>query len=144
MGVLTTLVGVSPSYKFLVVFAPIFRLAAKVAGLQLNSTKCVIVPLAAPASTCSTSIQQWLTEHIIDWGEFHISDVGKYLGVILGPLAGELSWELAIVKYWERVCQVAACGLSPQLSILAYNTHDVSVLGYLSQFFWVPFQNYSS
>ena len=66
--------------------------------------------------------------------------MAKYLGVFLGPGHVAESWDHALAKFWDRARTIAACGLSPQLAIIAYNTYALTVLGYLCQFFWVPFE----
>jgi hypothetical protein len=78
--------------------------------------------------------------HIPDWRGFSIKKACKYLGLLIGPGALELSWDKPLERYWKRVATIAACGLSSAFSIMAYNTYALLVLSYVSQFLWVPFK----
>ena len=88
----------------------------------------------------SDLIYHWPSVHIPEWQGFCIKEAGKYLGLWIGPGASELSWDKSLEKHWKRVATIASCGLSTAFSIMAYNTYALSILSYVSQFLWVPFE----
>ena len=131
--------GALSSYKFLPLVVPVFQAAFNFAGLALKASKCIIVPTAnQDLEQAAISIKAWLRVHIPAWSEFSVKGASRYLGVFLGPKSASLNWSAAGKKFLSRASAVAACQFSPNFSTFAYNVYAVSVLGYLSQFGWVP------
>ena len=73
------------SISTLKVMAPVFKAAKKVAGLTLNSIKCVIVPLKPFSAECAADVKDWLARNLSEWSSFKIQPTAKYLGFWLGP-----------------------------------------------------------
>ena len=65
---------------------------ASVAGLHLNTKKCVIIPLVRPDSLTFFAYHDWLVQHIPEWSEFKVASHGEYLGFEVGSAAGKHQW----------------------------------------------------
>ena len=62
----------------------------KVIGLTLKPSKCVLIPLSTASCEHNVGvIQEWLSKVVPEWGHFKIANSGKYLGIYLGPGAGD-------------------------------------------------------
>ena len=79
------------------------------AGLTLNATKCVFVPLCPFSSTIVFKIRRWLSENVPLWCKSVVSDRVKYLGFMMGP------------KYISRVSSIAQAAFSSTPATFAYN-----------------------
>ena len=70
---------------------------------------------------------------MLDWAGFQIAGCGKYLGLWIGPTAGDQSWRDPATKYQSR-CEFIRglhCGTWPTVAL--YNMFAVSVLQFVSQ-----------
>jgi len=71
----------------------IFEAFRKASLLTLKPRKCIIVPLTVECSEANVAaIRMWLSEFLPDCTHFKILPTAKYLGIYLGPLAGEQQW----------------------------------------------------
>ena len=61
-------------------------------------------------------------------------NVGTYLGMALGPASKGVIWKDAVNKFRRRALDINRAKMPAVLSIRAYNTKAVSVLGYIAQF----------
>lgn len=111
------------------ILANLFQDFEKISGLQLNLTKCVIIPLSH-----TTNInEQTITQHIPQWQRMKIKDNGKYLGFVVGPGKGDKSWEEPSNKYINRCKQWQDRPIGLHFSTLAYNSFSISTLSYIAQ-----------
>jgi hypothetical protein len=128
--------GALASFKLLKIAKPIFDKAADFAGLKLNPSKCVLIPVCyVDFPLAALAIQEWVARHLPEWKNFKIVRSHAYLGPAIGPSAGDSIWDKSIAKYWARVLSISNLGLSAYYSILAYNTCAVSCLEYLCQLY---------
>eukprot|EP00973_Karenia_brevis_P077689 10796939-Karenia_brevis.AAC.1 len=131
--------AVLKSWHSLDILAEIFKLAQDYAGLILNIKKCFLVPVSAPLSIqVVSSLREYLHRYVPSWVSFNISSAAEYLGIWMGPKAGEKQWVQQIDKYLARVNAIAAAEASTLLSTKAYNIKALPVLSYPAQFLPPP------
>eukprot|EP00959_Pyramimonas_sp_CCMP1952_P278873 5830980-Pyramimonas_sp.AAC.1 len=121
-------------YRALALALPVFDCAAQAAGLELNVTKSIIVPLAA------------LPEHeyrnLLDVAglppSFKVQHMAKYLGIFLGRGGSVRSWGAPARKCLGQAVDTKSLGLGLVKSIALFNQNGFSCLAYVSQFFSLP------
>ena len=65
-----------------------------------------------PVLACLTSkqnadcVRDWLGAHILPWVDMAIVNHAKYLGILLGPTAGNGQWRVALKKFRDRVSEI--------------------------------------
>ena len=115
----------------------IFRLFEEfrlLSGLCLKPKKCVMVLLSVEASIHNIAIiRTWLSRNLPQWKDIEISNVGKYLGLMVGPNAGVSQWNAATRKFLDRVAWIHNACLPPHLAAARYNSHAIPILGYIGQ-----------
>jgi len=127
------------SHKSLMHMYAIFETAQLVAGLTLKPSKCNLVPTSLPFSNdVKKFLTEWLGKHIPNWVKFQIVPCAKYLGFMLGPTAGEAQWKSVFRKFSQRVNMISNTHSPTSTSIHLYNTHCVSLLGYVAQLVPLP------
>ena len=113
----------------------VFELGRLSAGLTVNVNKCVVVPIYG---ICTLDMQarwrDWLAHHVPAWACFKIASLAKYLGVFLGPKAGQKQWHAQHNKWVDRARAIANMGTAASISVFQYNTRAVSSLSYIMQF----------
>ena len=62
-----------------------------------------------------------------------ITNVAKYLGIMMGPQASTRQWNAASRKFMSRVSDIHALKLHPSLASRQFASKAVSVLGYIAQ-----------
>jgi hypothetical protein len=93
----------------LMALRPIFKIMQLAAGLTLKAEKCILVPLDGPVTMHKQEvIRGWLRHHCPEWAAFKIVSHSRYLGIIMGPGAGERSWATPLIKYNDRCGAIAA------------------------------------
>ena len=102
----------------------------RVAGLHLNISKTVLVPLF---NFSEEVIRNTVSLNAPDWGGVSISDSAKYLGFFVGPGKGTISWKGPLQKYRERAKQWGKLGLGMLLTMQAYRVYISSVLQFVAQ-----------
>ena len=113
----------------------IFSLARRAAGLSLNVTKCVLVPLSHAISPHIIScMRDFLRANTPEWATFNITHSAKYLGVWLGTGANVKHWIKTNSDYNFRVNAISNAGVASSLAVEAYNVKCVSKYSYLGQF----------
>eukprot|EP00959_Pyramimonas_sp_CCMP1952_P470695 9497118-Pyramimonas_sp.AAC.1 len=111
---------------------PVLQLAERVAGMQLNLPKCVLVVVKG-ISRCEFD-QLFLESGLVIPGI--VSGVpGKYLGVWVGQDSGALSWQAPASKALRRARKCKALKLGLVKTVLRYNACAFSCMGYVAQFF---------
>jgi hypothetical protein len=79
---------------------PCFTSTENLAGLCLKPKKCIIIPCGKVLTDhLRAEIKRWLAQHLPTWKDFNVQKVGKYLGFLVGPCAGDAQWTAAISKY---------------------------------------------
>ena len=83
-------------------------------------------------------VKTWLERNCPLWQQFHIHNRGKYLGLFIGPEAGQVQWDAALTKCKARVLEVKTS--SPPLAMLGnqFASKAISVLGYVGQLATLP------
>lgn len=107
--------------------APTIRAAEQAARLRVVA-KCVLVlllpdPQAGDIERCRSALSAVVRE----WGEFSVSNAGKYLGVWRGPGALQQTWAEPLRKFKERVVAQVARGPLASALPLRYASHVVSL-----------------
>eukprot|EP00969_Alexandrium_andersonii_P175061 7742513-Alexandrium_andersonii.AAC.1 len=83
----------------------IFETYADFSNLELNLAKTVVVPLFSPRSLEASA--EALHQAAPITSEMSIQDHAKYLGILLGPGAGDKGWDAPILKFQARELQWA-------------------------------------
>jgi hypothetical protein len=118
----------------LLALRPIFKIMQLAAGLTLKAEKCILVPLDGPVTMHKLEIiRGWLRHHCPEWAAFKIVSHSRYLGIIMGPGAGERSWAAPLIKYNDRCGAIAASRGPPALATWFHNVRAVTVLQYVAQ-----------
>ena len=83
-------------------------------------------------------VRKWLSKACPAWASFQITNVGKYLGFQMGPLAGELQWKAPLEKFKMRVGEIHS--ESPPLALVGSRlaSKATSVLGYVAPLAGLP------
>ncbi len=120
--------------KHLNVQHSIFRMCAKVSGMELKATKCfLIASICEPDEHSKQAIRNWLIANIPDWKDFQIVGAAKYLGVFLGHNAPALTFQGPTEKYLARVEELSSTQAPSLGTILRYNERVASVFSYVAQ-----------
>ena len=99
----------------------VFKVMASVAGLHLNTKKCVIIPLVPKDSSTFLAYHEWLVQHIPEWSEFKVASHGEYLGFEVGPAAGEHQWVKVHKAFSHALAVVANSGAPLSIAVFTYN-----------------------
>ena len=128
-------VGVALRFlKQLRILYDIFEKYAKATNLKLKPGKCIIIPTTCMLDEESLSLlRSFLEQEVPQWAAMKIQGTAKYLGAFIGPRAGTQFWKAAIQKFKSRCVQIKQMGLPIGLATARFNTHAVSVLGFLAQ-----------
>jgi hypothetical protein len=118
----------------------VFDTAAACANLQLQPTKCVLVPGAVACSAeVVAAVGAWLCRWIPDWKHFSVASHALYLGAMVGPAAGAHQWTAAMSKWKGRVAKFVSAGAAIiSTTAYIYNSRGLPVLAYLAQLFPMP------
>ena len=108
-----------------------FQVIARVSNLELNTNKCVIIPLWRYDLS---SLKKLLREELASWGDMKIASLGKYLGRYVGPGAIEKSWDKPMQVLENRVRLITNLGLGHFYDLLAFKVYGLSVLQFQAQF----------
>jgi hypothetical protein len=122
------------SLRDLGVFCKIFEAFRKASLLTLKPRKCIIVPLTVECSEANVAaIRMWLSEFLPDCTHFKILPTARYLGIYLGPLAGEQQGVAPLAKLKDRISDIHAQKLPCALAVSKFISKGVPVLGYVAQ-----------
>jgi hypothetical protein len=108
----------------------LFSETARVTGLGLNISKCILIPLWPVDSTL---LARDIARHFPGWATLSIGDKGTYLGFVMGPGSKEDSWTKPLRKYSDRAKMWGCTGVGLQYSTLAYTTYILPILSYVGQ-----------
>ena len=107
-----------------------------ISNLTLNLNKTVVMPLF-PLPNLSEA-KDILIQTIPSWSEAQFSYCAKYLGFILGPEAGDKSWQEAVTKFQKRAQSWSEQHIGLHCTAVSYNIFALSVLTYLAQLIAPP------
>ena len=113
----------------------IFREFEQISNLAFNVAKTICIPLW-PNGVRDVREQNPMC--IPNWGSLCVDDKGTYLGFVIGPGKGTLSWVKPLAKFKERVARWAPVGGGMQYATLAYNVFAISTLLYVAQLQSIP------
>ena len=74
-----------------------------------------------------------LIRTVPEWAPIQLKHSAKYLGFILGPERGELSFGPAVQKFRRRTLQWQAAAGGSNLSLMAYRVYILPILQFLIQ-----------
>ena len=112
------------------ILSGIFDDLEKVAGLALNRSKCILIPLW-PADV--KHISQELITSLPRWADLKVSYSGMYLGAEIGPEGSKDFWSKATRKYIDRARTWGQAGLGLFYSSMAYAVYVLPVMSFLTQ-----------
>ena len=115
--------------------ADLFETFARISNLRLRPAKCVLIPLW---KCQAASLNRLLIETLPVWRGFKVAFAGKYLGMWIGPDAGDKSWIHCAAKYESRCRYIKNLGLGMWMTIALYNSLAVSVLQFVAQMLAPP------
>ncbi|CAK0896015.1 unnamed protein product [Prorocentrum cordatum] len=119
--------------------ARIFRLAERLAGLQLQPKKCAAVPLWAPFSAEVEVAMRKCLDEACGWGSFTVASSVELLGCLVGPGASlAAQWAAPLARLRERVLALAASPLDMTAAIFEYGRRCQPVLAYKAQLWPMP------
>ena len=107
----------------------------RIAGLRLHRGKTVWVPLSLDPLD---QVRARLHAAAPTWGEFAIRRHATYLGFVVGPERGELSWNKPLEKFLSRARVWRDIGRGMFYTIMAHRVYMFPVLGFLLQLGVVP------
>ena len=82
------------SIEGLNILRPVFTVLEQCTGLILRLDKGVIVPIATRFNLhVKATFKEWLEFHLLAFSRLRIEGFAKYLGFIVGPGAGGMSWQ---------------------------------------------------
>ena len=110
------------------IFGKVFAEYARVSGLVLNLRKTVLIPLC---DRLPAELSMLLECACPGWNAAHIRHWAEYLGFVLGPEAGDKSWQRALDKFENRSKLWSTLGLGLHHTTVAYNVYMASLLGFL-------------
>lgn len=120
------------SVRLLSLVEPVFRDAARYAGVRLKPEKCVVVLVGSKRDEeAEAEAREVLRTISTAWADFRVTDHGKYLGYFVGPGAGEASWEAPLEKWEARTREIASRGAPAEAAGALYRQRAVSVLTYV-------------
>ena len=111
----------------------IFQIMSEVAGLILQTTKCIIIPLVDPLSPKFKLYRSWLSANIPAWGSFKIASCAEYLGFMVGPKAGSCQWDKVIFSASSQIAQLVSSGAPASIAVFNYNVRIVPKFSYKAQ-----------
>lgn len=133
------LAGVLASVDSLARIAQAFERFERWAGLKLRTDKCVVAPLSVNTSARALCrVRRRIVQAVPAWRDLRVESSAVYLGIELGPRAGERVWRTAVSKWTERAHMLAKLDLSGEVWAALYDQRSVSMLSYIAQFCPAP------
>jgi len=128
--------------KVLQVFQEYYLLS----GLQLNMDKVVVVPLWIPNKYARHGvnfigprmgrldiIKRAISNIYAGWGEAKFEEHAAYLGFVIGPGAGRLGWDKAVLKTMKKVQTWRSTACSLLYTVMVYNVYILPILSFITQ-----------
>ena len=88
--------------------------------------------------TIEHQVRLWLCQNLPDWSSVQIKGAAKYLGLFLGPSAGESSWTQPFLKYTSRAKALSSSFACGGLAQHTYNIKIITTLSYVAQLQFLP------
>jgi len=124
---------------FLPIFQNGFDKFKNISGLTLKPKKCILILTTIVASEANVEVvRKWIRANCPSWSNFQITNSGKYLGLHIGPLAGEIQWKAPLEKFRERTREVHKEAIPLAMAGSRLATSATSVLGYVAQLVSIP------
>ena len=102
-------------------------------NLKLNLKKCYVIPLFYTANL--EKAKSHILKRVERAREMSFAWYAIYLGIYLGPGAGEVGWEAPILKYFDRARQWGGGDRGIFVAARHYAIYCVSVLQFYLQFY---------
>ncbi len=100
---------------------------------------CVIIPTGSSSSLHLVHIVKDFPARVVpDRHPFAIKSCARYLGVFLGPDAGERSWDVPWATAAIRVEEIVLSRLAPSIGTFCCNSRVVALFEYVAQFIPPP------
>jgi len=112
--------------------AELFKRFKKASGLDLNTGKCVAIPLENSPDAC-TNLAGIISEIVPEWRNFKVALNAEYLGFQIGPNSTNLQWNKVIAKASDTVLRWQALHLGFFFNLLACNVFILSLFSYIGQ-----------
>ena len=77
-----------------------------------------------------SSLREWLTAHCPSFADCAIARFGRYLGVYLGPEAGDHSWDGLVTALLARATDARNAGSGLSLKLRAFSAYCVSLVAF--------------
>lgn len=108
----------------------IFDQLHRATNLKLNIAKCVAIPLG-PLGT--DSLGPLLTRYARHWGGMQVASAGKYLGFVIGPGAGDASWDAPLTKLKQAAKTWPWSSMGLFFTAHVWNIYLLPILLYVAQ-----------
>ncbi|CAK0837080.1 unnamed protein product, partial [Prorocentrum cordatum] len=119
--------------------ARIFRLAERLAGLQLQPKKCAAAPRWAPFSAEVEDAMRKCLDEACGWGSFTVASSVELLGCSVGPGASlAAQWAAPLARLRERVLALAASPLDMTAAFFEHGRRCQPVPAYKAQLWPMP------
>ena len=83
-------------------------------------------------------VRDFVSRNIPEWSEFQVVGAGIYLGLGVGPLAGDIMWKKAELKWTSRTLALSNAKVAPSLAVQQYNIRALATSGYITQIYPPP------
>ena len=117
------------------ILEPIFHEYGKVSGLHLNIGKTFWIPLS---NITLERARNMLYSYAPSWGSITVAYAAKYLGFMLGPGKGTLTWTTPLRKMEDRARFWRSTGCGMLNTLLAYRVYIFPLIGFLLQLETLP------
>lgn len=123
-------------YAHLADIYTVFRDFELIAGLKLNLKKCALLIL----DPIRTDIHRELLRLAVPaWKDIPVVTFTKYLGFFLGVDAIDLSWNLPLNKYDDRIRKIRGKPAGLSLAHALHNIYAITVLSHVGTIYSLPF-----
>jgi len=118
--------------KKIVALAELFERFKKASNLDLNTGKCVAIPLEDSEDACA-NLSALISENVPQWKDFKVALSSEYLGFQVGPGSASIQWNKVIAKASDTVVKWQSLHLGFFFNLLACNVFILSLFSYLGQ-----------
>jgi hypothetical protein len=112
------------------VLCRIFEQLRRAAQLRLNIPKCIAIPLG---KLDEVSMGPLLAVSAPPWSGVQVANAGKYLGFVIGPGAGDSSWDGPLANLRQATQSWPWSGLGLFFSAHIWNIYLLPILLYVAQ-----------
>lgn len=105
----------------------------RASGLEPAPTKTQLVLLAPHRPELVAHTEAAIASLAAPWSEMRLLTSAKYLGAVIGPLAGAKCWDAPLKKWRARVDQMSAAQVSATSRLTQYRIRALPVFAYTAQ-----------